>query len=428
MALDRRDFLKLSSICGLSVAAPMTFFTKAHAQESVTYDGNFFVMIHAGGGWDPTSLCDPKGMMAEDEENPMNASYMNADIAMAGNISYAPVANHQAFFDKYYQELLIINGMDTSTNGHDSGRRNVWSGKLSEGHPSFAALVAASKNRVAPMSFLSNGGYDFTAGLVAPTRSGNTGALSRIAFPNRPNPDDEARRFHTDDTMARISATQKERLQAMMDAESLPRKKASMNTLFAARVGENEVQRLTEFLPETLDNSGNPLLRQAQLAIASYRAGLSVAVNMTRGGFDTHGNHDQNHIPRMSDILAGIDFVMEEAERQGVRDKIVLGVGSDFGRTPRYNGTNGKDHWSISSMMFMGAGITGNRVVGGTTHEHVPYKIDPATLATLEVEGAGERITPEHVHRDLRRLAGIHDHEYAIRHPLNGVGDLNLFG
>jgi uncharacterized protein (DUF1501 family) len=428
MALDRRDFLKLASLAGLSVAAPVPFTSKAHAQESILYDGLFFINIHAGGGWDPTSLCDPKGMLNEEEENPMNASFMQADIMEAGNIRYAPLPGFQTFFDKYYQELLVINGLDTSTNGHDSGTRNVWSGKLSEGTPSFSALVAAAKARVAPMAFLSNGGYDYTGGLVAPTRSGNTNALARIAFPNRPDTNNNERLYHTEETAQRIAATQQARLEAMRESSKLPARKAAMNTLYNARVGENEVRRLTDFLPQQLDNSGNPIIRQAQLALASYKAGLSVSVNITRGGFDTHGNHDQQHIPRLLDILNGIDFIMEEAERLEIRDKVVIAVGSDFGRTPRYNGTNGKDHWSITSMMFLGAGITGNRVIGGSTHEHVPYRVDPSSLETLDVDGPGIRVTPEHVHRSLRRLADIHEHEFSLMNPLNGADDIPLFG
>lgn len=420
--MDRRDFLKLAGLTGLSVAVP--FSRSARAQESILYDGTFFVLVNAGGGWDPTSCCDPKGQLSEDEEDPMNQSYFAADIPEAGGIPYAPVGYGPTFFPKYASELLVVNGIDTSTNGHDSGSRYVWSGKLAEGHPSFGALVAAAKNRAAPMAFLSNGGYDLTMGLVAPTRSGNTSVLQRIAFPNRIDTNNPDSRYFTDATYDRIRAAQAERLSAMRDRTKLPRKRHAMGTLFTARIGEGEVRRLTEFLPEQLDNSGNRLRRQAQLALASYKAGLSVSVNLSIGGFDTHGNHDQNHIPRLAQLLEGVDFVLEEAERLGVRDKVLVAVGSDFGRTPGYNATNGKDHWSITSMMFIGAGVRGGRVVGATDERHRPRNVDPSTL---QVSDGGVRITPEHVHRALRRAAGIEEHELARQFPLTGGGDFDLF-
>ena len=428
--MDRRDFLKFAGLAGLTVASPFGFAPRGRAQ-ATQYDGTFFVLINASGGYDPTSFCDPKGMLSEDEENPMNRSYMAGDIQTAGNIPFAPVGTTDAvgisnadFFNRHSSKLLVVNGVDTATNGHDSGSRHVWSGKLAEGYPAFGALVAAAKARAAPMAFLSNGGYDLTQGLVAPTRSGNTGALQRIAYPHRIDADNPDSRFHSDATVERIRVAQEERLSAAIQSRQLPKVLAAMDTLYTARIGENEVRRLTDFLPSDLDNSQNQLRRQAQIAIASYKAGLSVAANLNTGGFDTHGNHDQNHIPSVSRLLAGADFVMDEAERQGVADKVVVVIGSDFGRTPGYNDTNGKDHWSITSYMIMGAGIAGNRVVGGSDARHHPKTVNPETLA---LDDNGIRITPSHIHKELRRLAGISDDEIAARFPLTAES-LNLFG
>jgi uncharacterized protein (DUF1501 family) len=424
MTMDRRDFMKLAGLCGLSVAVPF----KARAQESILYEGNFFVQVNAGGGWDPTSFCDPKGALNQDEMdngNPMNRSYFTDDIEVAGNIPYAPVGSNANFFQNYQNELLVINGIDTQTNGHDSGARHTWSGKLAEGHPAWGALVAAAKSRLSPMAFLSNGGFDLTQGLVAPTRSGNTNVLQRIAFPHRMDTNNEESLFHTQNTIDRIATAQRERLEAAQTQNRLQRIKSAMSTLYTARIGENEVQRLTDFLPDQLDNSGNRLFRQAQLALASYAAGLTVSANLSVGGFDTHGNHDANHIPRLAQLLDGVDFLMQEAERMGIRDRVVVVVGSDFGRTPGYNGGNGKDHWSITSMMAMGPGITGGRVIGGTDERHRAKNIDPDTFEV--VNDGGVRIEPGHVHRELRRIAGIEEDEVVRGYPVN-VNSLNLFG
>ncbi|MFZ9886416.1 MAG: DUF1501 domain-containing protein [Myxococcota bacterium] len=409
---ERRDFLKLAGLCGLSVCLPRS---PLRAQESILYDGPFFVLVNAGGGWDPTSLCDPKGKLSDDEENPMNRSYFATDIVEAHGIRYAPVGYNDTFFQRFGPELLVLNGIDSATNGHDSGSRHTWSGRLAEGFPSFGALVAAAKSRASPMAYLSNGGYDLTMGLVAPTRNGNTGALQRIAYPNRIDTNNADSRYFTDATYERIRAAQAARLDEQRAETKLPRKRHAMDTLFTARIGEGEVRRLTDFLPSELDNSNNPLKRQSQLAIASYKAGLSVSVNLSIGGFDTHGNHDQNHIPRLSLLLEGVEYLLDEAERQGVRERVVVAVGSDFGRTPGYNDSNGKDHWSVTSMLLLGPGIRGGRTIGATDERHKPLSLD---LTTLQPSDAGERLSPEHVHVNLRRLAGIAEHELAAQFPL----------
>ncbi|MCB9524740.1 MAG: DUF1501 domain-containing protein [Myxococcales bacterium] len=416
--MDRRDFLRLAGAAGLSVMLPGRGF----AQEAPI--DHFFVFVHAGGGWDPTMLCDPKGMRNEEDEDPVN-HFLTDDIGTAGNLRYAPIGDHRAFFDKHYQRTLVINGVDSQTNNHDSGTRHMWSGKLAEGYPALAALIAGTQARSKPMAFISNGGYDLTGGLVAPTRTGNIGLINRIAFPNAIDPRNpvEGERYHTDATYERIQAALERRRGWLGQRYGLPKATATQDALYAARVGKNEVRQLSEYLPQELERG---LKGQAQVCCAAFRAGIAKTANLTRGGFDTHGNHDDAHTASMSDLLAGVDFLWDEAERQGIADKLTVVMGSDFGRTPSYNSGNGKDHWAITSVMLMGKGIPGNRVIGGTDERVRPLTVDPGTLALSD---GGIRIEPGHIHAALRRLAGV-DSEQTVQQvfPLIGVANLPLLG
>ena len=419
--MQRRDFLKLAGVTGLAVAAPAAFFKderSSHAEDRGPYEGPLFLLVNAGGGWDPTSLCDPKGRVNEQEEKPVNL-FFRGDIKQSGHILHAPVEGMSAFFDKHYSRLLVINGVDTATNGHDSGSRHVWSGNLAEGHPSLGAMIAATHAGTKAMAYITNGGYDITRDIVARTRFGDAGAIGRIAYPNRL---DDNNSFFPEATLSRIQSAQAARLQHLAEHTHLPHAQQSIGSLQLARSSNNELRRLTEYLPEL---NGSALERQAKVAIAAYKAGLCVAANLSVGGFDTHGNHDQDHYPRLVSLLQGVDGIWTEAERQGVADRLVVVVGSDFGRTPYYNASRGKDHWSVTSMMLMGKGIPGNRVIGATTERHALKTVNPKTL---QVEDGGVRITPAHVHKQLRKLAGIPDTaELAQRFPLK-VEDLPLFG
>jgi uncharacterized protein (DUF1501 family) len=426
--MDRRDFLKLTSAAGLGVAAAnMPFASKAGAGEP--YTGTLWVTLHASGGWDVTSHCDPKGSLGDTDPNPMN-HYLATDIGTAvgskSGMRYAPSAENKAFFDKYAKDLMVINGLDTSTNSHDVGTRVVWSGTLTENKASFAALVAAAAGESQPMSYISYGGYDVTGGAVAVTRVGNLEAIRKIAFPNIIDPlyDQDKTPFYTDDTAARIAATRDARHQAYAKQQNLPRLQQSMGMLYTARSGQNELKKLTEYLPTDLEQSN--LRRQVQIALAAYRAGICVSVNLTTGGFDTHGDNDQQQFPRLATIWDGIDYLVEQAKGFGIWGNIVIMVGSDFGRTPGYNMGDGKDHWSITSNLLLGKGIPGDTVIGKTTDRHNPLNIDPKTLAP--VEGGGIRLKPGHVHRALRRLAGIDQSDLAIRFPIKEKEELPLFG
>jgi hypothetical protein len=424
--MDRREFMKLASLAGVSLVSPLGLgraFAADHHLVNTPYEGLFFVTIHASGGWDPTSLCDPKGRANETDTDPMNM-YFTGDIRTAGAIHYPPVERFTPVFEKYQQRLLVLNGVDTSTNGHMSGRRHIWSGNLAEGTPSLSALFAGSVAAGLPLTFISNGGYDYTADVVARTRIENVDALAKIAFPNRVDPNNASALFHSEETIGRIRAARKARRDEALEKVSLPKESKARSRLFVARQGENELRQLTAYLPDEFDNSNNPLKRQAQLAIASYKAGLTASATLVHGGFDTHGNHDAIHIPRLANVLEGMDFLMEEAERQGVADKLVVVIGSDFGRTPGYNMNNGKDHWSISSMMMMGPGIVGGRVIGSSDERHRALNINAQTLAQDE---SGLRLTPGSIHRALRGYLGIAEHPVLAPFRI-GEPDLPLLG
>ncbi|MEM7436440.1 MAG: DUF1501 domain-containing protein [Myxococcota bacterium] len=429
--MDRRDFLRVASWAGLSCVLPATVDPLGATAQTGTagYDGTYWIFMHAGGGWDPTHLCDPKGQSAQGENDPMGR-FIRDDIRTAGNINYAPLGEAQLaldrFFQNHYQRLLVINGMDTGTNGHDQGTRGTWSGRTEEGHPPIGALIAAANGPNLPMPLIGYGGYLDTQGVTNAVPLGDGGLLHNLAHPSRPDPrGSEENYFGQADIPGIIQREQQLRLLRLQGQQRLPRIWAGQNELMLARTGQDDLKRVSDALPDEF--ADGQLERQIQVALAAYTAGLSVSVSVSRGGFDTHGNHDQNHLPRLIEFVNAADFAMQEAERLGVADKVAVVMGSDFGRTPGYNGGNGKDHWPISSMMMMGPGIPGNRVIGATDDRHGILTVDPNTLAVQGPPDSsdGVRISIASVHRALRDLAGVPD-SFKAEFPLGG-DDLPLF-
>jgi hypothetical protein len=424
MAMNRRNFLRLAGAAGLAVATRPAV-SLADGSDNGPWGGPLWVTLHAGGGWDPTLLCDPKGRLSATQTDPVNNSYRADQIVEVGGFRLAPVAGHVEVFTRWGSRLLALNGVDTGTNSHDTGTRHVWSGTFDLDAPSIAALTASTLPAVPPsLAFLSFGGYDATGQLVPPTRIPSADAIRELAFPELTDANNAATSVLIPENLAALREARLNRLGRQAGEATHPRRQRAMGVLMETLSADSDLIAITRHLPTTLDSSQNPLIRQAQICCAAFKAGLAVSASLTSGGFDTHGNHDAGHTPSMQRVVAGLDFLLQEAERQGIADRLFIVVGSDFGRTPGYNATNGKDHWPVTSMLVAGPGIRGGRTVGASDYYQAARNIDPVTLAP--VESGGVRLTPGVIHRALRRHAGLEGTEVATRFRVVG-DDLDLF-
>jgi hypothetical protein len=416
----RRDFLKLCGLAGLGVAAPV--LTRAAAQSArkdEPYGGPYYVVFNAAGGWDTTYLMDPKGV------NGVNRLYREGDILTKGAHRYAPNKQHarggmsnEDFYAEFGDELLTFNGLDYSVNNHSPGARYMATGKLdSLAYPTFAALVAACRGPSCPLAFLTFGNYSATGNLVAMSRVPYLPSLRRVANADAVD-GNERSPYHDRFALDRIEEALREGNAARAAEPRLPRAERGENMLYAAQANSKALERVTRYIPAAVPRER--LSQQAEIALASFKAGVCVSANLSIGQFDSHANNDPDQMKLIPEFLAGIAYVVRRAGELQIRDKLVVVIQSEMGRTPTYNAGNGKDHWSIGSALFLGRGIKGNRVVGATDAGQFAVPFDPATLA-LKREG-GIRVRPEHVHQALRELAGIADHPMSKRFPL-GVAE-----
>ncbi|YCM42501.1 DUF1501 domain-containing protein [Verrucomicrobiaceae bacterium 227] len=414
----RRDFLKLCSLVGLGVATPMNRALLAatpSSQEPDPYPGPYYVVFNASGGWDTSYLMDPKGVHG------INNLYQEGDILTHGRHRFAPTSKHlkggmsnEEFFKIYGEDLLVFQGLDYSVNNHSPCSRYMATGKLdSLVYPTFAALVAACKGPDCPLSFLTFGNYSATGNLVPMARVPYLHSLKLLANADGVH-GNAASPYHDDFAIDRIDAALRRHADARQAKAQLPRTERAQSMLFAAQLNSKALRRVSPYLSDEVPKE--PLFQQAEIALAAFKAGVAVSANLNLSGFDSHANNDRDQLKLLPELLAGIDHLMKHAEKLGIREKIVVVMQSEMGRTPGYNKNEGKDHWSIGSAMFMGNGIRGNRVIGATDEQQDLIPIDPGTLA-LKPEG-GIRVKPEHLHTALREHAGIADHALSEKFPL----------
>ena len=427
--MNRRNFCKGLLAAGVSAGFRLPLTSAAD------YRGRLFVFVQADGGWDPTSFCDPK--TNSPGEPVINHWALAAGVQQAGNIQYAPFASNRAFFQKYYRRMLVINGVDAQTNSHTAGIIHNWSGRISEGYPTTTALLAARHGPGLAMPYLSFGGFSNTAGLTAFTRLNDPEHFQAIARPEW-NPWDEDRPMLSVADWEALQRYRAATLERVVSAPNLLPRASRNRNLYEAALLPSATEGLRDFaemLPsrdqlqpaeQSAIDQWSELKRQAQIAVLAFKAGVAVSADLYLGGFDTHARHDLEHTWLLGNLTSSVDYLWDYAEVHGVADRLVVVIGSDFGRTNRYNADNGKDHWPIGSFIVMEKNqVWTNRVVGETDELHFARNINPRTLRRDDT--GGTLIHPRHVHKALRRYLGIEGAPDSQRFPFNNTEDLPLF-
>ncbi len=421
------------------MAAPLTS-PVLQAVGASDYSGKLCVFVQAEGGWDPTSFCDPK--VNTPGEKVINHWAENDEVRETGNILYASFADNAKFFEKYYERMLVVNGVDAQTNSHSVGVVHNWSGRNSEGYPAMTALMAATRAPELPLSYVNYGGFSHTAGLTRYTRLDNPALLRSIAYPRGEgewpgsvSPEDSAFiNFEDWNAMTRYRLETVTRLKAR--AGLLPGERRRLDHYDAAFASREALKGFVDALPRDEDLEdlvvgpgylGSGLRRQVQLTVLAFKTGVAVSADLHLWGFDTHTANDAGQNWLFTNLTDAVDYLWEYAELHGVADRMIVVIGSDFGRTNFYNADDGKDHWPIGSFVVMEKNQSWtNRAVGETDGLHFAHRINPTTLERDDANGT--IIYPKHVHKALRRYLGLENSQGAARFPFNNTEDFAFFG
>ena len=90
-------------------------------------------------------------------------------------------------------------------------------------------------------------------------------------------------------------------------------------------------------------------------------------VTLTYGGWDMHDNIANGMKSQLPAFDQGFATLIEDLDGRGLLDSTLVCVVSEFGRTPKINGTAGRDHWpKVFSTIMAGGGIKKGIVYGSS--------------------------------------------------------------
>jgi uncharacterized protein (DUF1501 family) len=88
-------------------------------------------------------------------------------------------------------------------------------------------------------------------------------------------------------------------------------------------------------------------------------------VTLTYGGWDLHGNiapGTKSQLPQFDQAFAAL---VTDLTTRGLFDSTLIMISSEFGRTPKINGTAGRDHWpKVFSVVLAGGGVKKGFIYG----------------------------------------------------------------
>jgi uncharacterized protein (DUF1501 family) len=89
----------------------------------------------------------------------------------------------------------------------------------------------------------------------------------------------------------------------------------------------------------------------------------------------------QGQMPAFDQAFASL---IRDLERTGLLDSTLVMISSEFGRTPKINGTAGRDHWpKVFSIVLAGGGIRKGHVYGASDATASEPETDPLTVEDL---------------------------------------------
>lgn len=401
---DRRKLLKLFG--GITFGAQVTILPKALAANN---HEKFVLQVQTGGGWDVTAFCDPKINVSG--ERKISKWSDNDEIAEAGNIPYAPFADNSAFFNEYHSDMLVINGVDTLTNGHSIGQTHTWSGRTAVGFPSLTAIYSSYYGDGLAIPYLSFGpAFSKGENLIQSIKIDDGSSLRSVLNPfvdvysgEETEETELLEKIHDHNTISALGYSNSSNI---VRGNYINRK-----SFFDSLNSTTQLKFLASQLPGNRDFGNlNQFEKSIWTALSAFKAGTTLAADInhghqvTQGGWDSHSYNDQKQETLMRNLTSGIDFLWKKAEDLGIAERLFVIISSDFSRTPYYNSGDGKDHWNVGSYIFMERNQNyTDRVIGATDGAQNAIGVNPKTLKSDD----SVKLVPGHIHKALRKYLGL---------------------
>lgn len=415
--VQRRTMLKA---LGGTAAAALAHGSLMRAFADASED-QYFIFIHASGGWDVTQWSDPRNEVGG---LVMPASTLNMDPSgmplwkpkpistpdgdgetfqivkpMGCNIPFGPGIGELI---KHYDKICLINGIEMNTVSHPDGTvfcatgRHLAGGRASQ--PSIDTIVANELGLEQTLPVVSVQFPSWFVGSDLDPRAIpiRIGSVAQVA--SSLNRSDKYDSQVDRDAVTTLLTGEAEELAA---ASHLPGAMNALNLQYgtlqqmlnsSASDGpikdvfdSNKLKAAQPNLNPDLKNADGSLfysfyrnnVLNAAFAVEAMKRNLVRCVSFVLGGLDTHNANYADHGQTLNELFTIVSRLVDALEAAKLREKTHIFIFSDFCRTPQINISGGRDHYPNNSALIISPKMKGNTVHGATDKEQLlPTALD----------------------------------------------------
>jgi hypothetical protein len=359
--LTRRDALRVGGL-GIAGFGLADLFRGRAAAASTSGRARNVIMVHLGGGPSHVDTYDPKPEAPSQIRGEFRAIPTSVD-----GIQICELFPLQAkMMDRMALIRSIHRGVDEHSSSHTTTGYSVQERRVQGDRPSLMSVVARTHGDPSALvpPYVSLRGTEYESGLGAAFLGAAYEAL-RSSGPGR----GDLKLRVADARMAgrRRLLERIDRFREQVDAGDV-----TTQDVFARRALEvlsstatYDALDLAKEDPKNRERYGKGV-DNFILARRLVEAGVH-CVALEYGGWDTHENNFGQLRRIMPPLDRALAALIQDLVDRGLYEQTLVVVWGEFGRTPKVNGTAGRDHWSrVMSAMIAGGGLRMGQAVGST--------------------------------------------------------------
>jgi hypothetical protein len=410
---NRRGFLKIGALGLGGLTLPGLLATRARAGQPFSTNSKSVILIYLAGGPSHIDMYDLK---------PNAPAEVRGEFRpIATNVPGVQISEHLPRQAQIFDKLAVVRSAFHTNAGHGMGSQWMQTGyqatiEVNDNiYPSTGSVVAKMKGP-------NQQGLPAYVNLPRKVPFGNAAYLGASYNPFAPDADPNTPNFQVRNL----------KLPGRVDPSRLEARKkliSDIDTLRRDVDARGDISGLDTFYREALDMVTNPKAQHAfdinkesvklrdhygrndlgqccLLARRLVEAGVTFVSIQAGGGWDTHSNNFTELKRRLlPQFDQGVAALVQDLYDRGLQDDVLVMSLGEFGRTPKINGTAGRDHWpGAMSILYAGGGLKMGQMVGTTN--------------ALAEAPATKPYTPGCVLSTMYHCLGI-DHHHVFRDDAN---------